>query len=98
MILFALGFGALAGALFGAAQGAVLARHVRGVARWIGGNALGWAMGLPLSYLAASMAGAHTPGWQMLGMSAMAGAGMGLFVSLPTYLAMQKMELAAPRS
>ncbi|MBK7533999.1 MAG: SDR family NAD(P)-dependent oxidoreductase [Myxococcales bacterium] len=97
VILFALGFGALTGALFGAAQGAVLTRHVRGVARWIGGNALGWAMGLPLSYLAASMAGAHTPGWQMLGMSAMAGAGMGLFVSLATYLAMQKMELAAPR-
>ncbi len=53
-ILMASGFGVLVGALFGGAQ--TLALSGLGVVRWpwIVGNAVGWALGLPVIYLAAS--------------------------------------------
>lgn len=53
-ILAAAGFGVLVGALFGGAQ--TLALSGLGVPRWpwIAGNAVGWALGLPVIYLAAS--------------------------------------------
>lgn len=53
-ILMAAGFGVLVGALFGGVQ--TLALSGLGVARWpwIVGNAVGWSLGLPMIYLAAS--------------------------------------------
>jgi hypothetical protein len=53
-ILMASGFGVLVGALFGGVQ--TLALSGLGVPRWpwIAGNAVGWALGLPVIYLAAS--------------------------------------------
>lgn len=49
-------FGALAGAAFGFAQWLVLRHHARDATRWIWANALGWALGLPFSYLAGDTA------------------------------------------
>jgi hypothetical protein len=47
--------GALAGALFGWAQGRALRAHVSTVRPWVIGNALGWMLGLPFSFVAASV-------------------------------------------
>lgn len=88
---FAMIFGAIAGALFGAAQGIVLRAHVRGVRWWIAGSTIGWALGLPLAYLAGSL-GEDTPSWaQALGLSAAAGLGMGLCVGAATLPALRRM-------
>lgn len=90
--LFSMLFGAIAGALFGAAQASMLRKHVEGVGRWLLGSSAGWALGLPLSYLAGSLGTADMSVWQALGLSASAGAGMGLAVALGTFVAMRGMR------
>jgi hypothetical protein len=90
--MFAVGFGAVAGALFGIAQGVALKPHVRGVGVWIAGNAAGWATGLPLAYLAGSAGTLTMSWWQALGLSAAAGIGMGLCVACGTLVAMRRLE------
>ena len=90
--MFAVGFGAVAGALFGIAQGVALKPHVRGVGVWIAGNAAGWATGLPLAYLAGSVGTLTMSWWQALGLSAAAGIGMGLCVACGTLVAMRRLE------
>jgi hypothetical protein len=94
--LFSLGFGAVAGALFGVAQARVLAAHVRGVSNWVLGNMFGWAFGLPLAYIAGSLGSADMTWWQALGLSAAAGAGMGLCVAVGTFIATRRMQPRSP--
>ena len=94
--LFSLGFGAVAGALFGVAQARALALHVRRVSRWVLGNVFGWALGLPLAYIAGSLGSADMSWWQALGLSAVAGAGMGLCVAVGTFGAMMSMASRPP--
>ncbi len=93
--LFAAGFGAAAGALFGLAQARVLARQVRGTGAWVVGNLVGWALGLPFAYLAGSLGTATMTGWHALGLSAGAGACMGVFVALSTHVAMRRLRVIA---
>jgi NAD(P)-dependent dehydrogenase (short-subunit alcohol dehydrogenase family) len=88
---FAMVFGALAGALFGAAQGRVLAKHARGVGWWVLGSSLGWAVGLPFSYLAGSLGTATMRWWQALGASGAAGSAMGLCVGAATFVTLRRM-------
>ena len=90
--VFSMGFGAVAGALFGVTQARVLGPHVRGVSNWVLGNVFGWAFGLPLAYIAGSLGSADTTWWQALGLSAVAGAGMGLCVAAGTFVATRRMQ------
>ena len=94
--LLSLGFGAVAGALFGVAQARVLAPNVHGVSRWVLGNVFGWALGLPLAYIAGSLGSAGMTWWQALGLSAAAGAGMGLCVAVGTFVATRRMQPRSP--
>jgi hypothetical protein len=76
--------GAILGAGFGALQWLALRRHARRSGHWIATNALGWALALPLSYLAggsdfAAGSAAHAA------LAAIAtGAAMGTIVALAT--------------
>lgn len=88
---FALGFGALAGAAFGAAQGAVLTKHTCGVGWWVAGSSLGWACALPFAYVAGSLGTTTMTWWQALGLSGAAGLAMGLCVGLATFAATRRM-------
>ncbi len=90
--LFAVGFGAVAGALFGGAQARVLTRQVRGAGAWIVANMLGWALGLPFAYAAGRLGTATMTWWQALALSAAAGACMGLCVALPTWFALRRLQ------
>ncbi len=94
IVLFAAGFGAVAGAVFGVVQGRALAPHVRGVRSWILGNVGGWSLGLPCAYAAGSLGWAEMRWWHALGLSSAAGIAMGLFVALGTFLAMHRMASA----
>lgn len=94
--LFAAGFGAVAGALFGAVQGRALGRHVGGAWRWTLANVVGWAIGLPFAYAAGSLGTVDMTAWHALGLSAGAGAAMGLSVALATFLATQGMAPVSP--
>lgn len=53
--LGAIAGGAAAGLVFGAAQWTVLRHHTPEARRWIGANALGWALGIGWIYVAASL-------------------------------------------
>ena len=92
VVVFSLGFGAVAGALFGVAQARALARHVRSVSSWVLGNVFGWAFGLPLAYIAGSLGSADMTWWQALGLSAAAGTGMGFCVAVATFAATRCMQ------
>ena len=52
--------GAALGVILGAAQWFVLREHVRGARMWIAANALAWAAGMPLIFLAAGLPAPHT--------------------------------------
>lgn len=51
--------GAALGVILGAAQWFVLREHVRRAGLWIAANALAWATGMPLIFLAAGIPGPH---------------------------------------
>ncbi len=53
--LYAALFGAGVGAVFGAGRGLALPRGSLPIGRWVLGNAIGWAVGLPTIYVAASL-------------------------------------------
>ena len=55
VLAFAVALGAGAGALFGLAQGWVLRGHAPRWRLWIAANAVGWAVGLPFTYLAGGL-------------------------------------------
>jgi hypothetical protein len=88
-------FGALAGAGFGAAQWTALRHHTPDARRWIGANALGWAIGLPWSYLAGASIDGSSPA-QALAIAALAGAAMGLSVAVVTGVALVRLVGAHP--
>lgn len=90
VVLFAMGFGAVAGALFGLVQTRVLKEHVRGTRWWVLGSALGWSLGLPFSYLAGSL-DVSAVALQALAAAA-AGALMGLSVAFGTWLGLRRLE------
>ena len=71
----------LLGAIFGLFQWIALRRHSARAARWIGANALGWALALPWSYVAG--ASAHERG-AASALSVAAGVAMGLTLALVT--------------
>lgn len=88
----AMGFGAIAGALFGAAQARALSSHVRSIRAWVVANVAGWALGLPFSYLAGSVGSEGMAWWQALGLSAAAAVCMGLCIAGTTFIATRRME------
>jgi hypothetical protein len=84
-------FGGIAGAAFGWAQWRVLRLHADQAYLWIYTNAIGWAIGLPWSYLAGSLADVSDSVARMVVVGAVAGALMGLSVAVPTGLALRRM-------
>jgi hypothetical protein len=60
ILLLSAAAGAVLGMILGAAQWVVLRNHVRRSGRWIVANALAWAAGMPLIFLAAGLPGPHT--------------------------------------
>jgi hypothetical protein len=89
-------FGALAGALFGCAQWLVLRRHAHGAGRWIMANAVGWALGLPWSYLAGSSTDVSQALLWAVVSAVLAGALMGLAVALATAHALLRLQPTPP--
>lgn len=91
VVLFAMIFGAIAGSLFGFAQGRVLAPHVARWWPWVLGQSVGWALGLPLSYLAGSLGADVLGPLGSIAVGSLAGLGMGLSVALATFVATRRM-------
>lgn len=60
ILLLSAAAGAALGLILGAAQWVVLRDHVRRAGLWIGANALAWAVGMPLIFLAAGMPASQT--------------------------------------
>lgn len=91
--------GAAAGLAFGWAQWTVLRHHVSPSRRWIGANALGWALAIAWIYIAASLPTETTPGVLV----ALAGVGGGLLSGLTLgavtgWALLQFVEIAPPLS
>lgn len=91
-VLFATVFGALVGALFGAAQWTVLRRHVAGAGRWVAFNALGWALGLPITYVAGGLGSPDMSLASGIALAAGAAVVMGLGVALGSWAAFGRMQ------
>lgn len=85
-------FGAIAGTAFGWAQWLVLRRHARDARRWISANALGWALGLPWTYVAGSTADLSASVSFAILASTIAGALMGASVAVATGRALSRIE------
>jgi hypothetical protein len=85
-------FGALAGAAFGLAQWLVLRRHAHDARRWIWANSLGWALGLPWSYLAGSTISVSDSLLVAIIVGSIAGALMGASVALVTGRALARIR------
>jgi hypothetical protein len=60
ILLLSTAAGAALGLILGTAQWFVLRNHVARAGVWIGANALAWAVGMPLIFLAAGIPGPHT--------------------------------------
>lgn len=91
-------FGAIAGAVFGFAQWIVLRHHALNARKWITANALGWAVGLPWSYLAGSIGDVTRSVPWTIGIGIVAGALMGASVALATGRALVGMISLTPTS
>lgn len=76
--------GVFLGALFGMFQWTALKRHADNSTKWIIGNALGWGLGLPVIFVAASLTPAGTPLLQIVLLGAIAGLLTGFIVGLFT--------------
>ena len=86
--MFAAVFGVLIGAVFGLGQSWALPAEARRRYRWIIGNAVGWAIGLPFVYVAAQLA-ADQSGWVVrIALWAAGGIGAGSCVGLSTGIAL----------
>jgi hypothetical protein len=70
--------GAVAGVAFGGAQALVLRHHVARAGRWVGANALAWAIGVAIITVGASV----VPGGWSIAALALYGAGVGLLAGL----------------
>lgn len=91
-LIFSCLFGAATGLLFGAAQWWVLRRHVEGSGFWIWGNAIGWALGLPATYVGGGLVEESAPHWWMALVVLSAAALMGFGASLGTWVSMRWMK------
>jgi hypothetical protein len=89
--LFATLFGLAVGAVFGLGQALALPTGSRARRLWIIGNAAGWAVGLPLIYVAAHLA-SDLPGWgARIGLWMAGGLGAGLAVGAATAVVLRLM-------
>jgi hypothetical protein len=84
-------FGAMAGAIFGFAQWLVLRRHATNARQWIAANSIGWAIGLPWSFLAGSVADISISVTRAVVIAIIAGGLMGASVAVPTGFALKRM-------
>jgi hypothetical protein len=89
IIAFACLFGGIAGALFGGAQAVALAPYVRRVWPWVAGNAAGFALGLPFTYVAGGVLSESPLVIAVVGGGS--GLAMGLAVALATAIALRAM-------
>jgi deazaflavin-dependent oxidoreductase (nitroreductase family) len=93
------GLGAAGGAVLlcsiGAAQAVVLRRHVEHAGRWIGANALGWLLGLPVSFASLAIAPGE-PAGARVAFAVAGGIGMGFVVALVTGRTLMRL-LRTPR-
>jgi hypothetical protein len=85
-------FGAMAGALFGFAQWLAVRSHARSASRWIGANALGWALGLPWSFAAGALGDLGVSVPLAVAIAVAGGALMGASVAVATGLALRRIE------
>lgn len=92
VMLFAIGFGAVAGALFGVVQLPALRGLVARRGAWVAGSAAGWGAGLPWAYLAGSLGSPDMPWWQAGALVAGAGLAMGLCAGAGTFVALRRLE------
>jgi hypothetical protein len=92
VIVFSSGFGLLVGALFGGAQALAFRSAAHRSYWWVVSNAVGWAVALPVIYLAASLPGENTTQWQALAAAIVSGAVAGLLLGAITGLAFWRME------
>ncbi len=88
--LYAAGFGLVVGAAFGAAQWLVLRRAARRALLWIPANMIGWAVALPLIYLAASVGSAELGVGAIAVRAVLGGLGAGLLFGLVTGLFLRR--------
>lgn len=88
---FASVFGASAGALFGVAQWIVLRAHAARAARWIAANAIGWSIGLPITYVGGSLPAQGRGALPVVLAGALSGLLAGASVALATLVALRRM-------
>lgn len=85
-------FGVGIGAVFGLAQSWALPPQARPRRLWVACNAIGWALGLPLIYMAAQVA-ADQAGWTLrLLLWALGGVGAGASVGVATGLCLRRLK------
>lgn len=88
---FASVFGATAGALFGVAQWFVLRAHAARAGRWIAANAIGWSIGLPITYVGGSVPAEGGGPLPVVLAGALSGLLAGASVALATLVALRRM-------
>lgn len=84
--------GAGLGVMFGFVQRFALRAAATDTHWWVVANAMGWALALPLIYVAASLGGPDDPISAYIGAGLVAGLGAGLVLGLVTGLSFWKME------
>lgn len=98
VILFAAVFGLGAGLLFGVAQALAIPKGVRRRWAWVVANTLGWAIALPLTYVA-GQAAADLPGFTPhVALYGLGGLGAGVTIGLATACALAFMPVDGTRS
>ncbi|MCA9660179.1 MAG: SDR family NAD(P)-dependent oxidoreductase [Myxococcales bacterium] len=95
-LAFASLFGLIIGALFGLAQWSVLRRHAERSGRWIVGNAVGWALGLPVTYVAGGLVDEGSGTSAVMAVALVAAGLMGLGVATGTWFFLRSVGPKAP--
>jgi hypothetical protein len=90
--LAAAAFGAVAGAVFGAAQWLVLRGEAERPARWIAVNSAGWAVAVPCISIAATLPASDTPAGALAALGAAAGLMAGLVLGAVTGLGVVRLR------
>jgi hypothetical protein len=98
VILFAAVFGLGAGLLFGVAQAWAIPKGVRRRWAWIVANTLGWAIALPLTYVAGQAAADLSGFTPRVALYGLGGLGAGLTIGLATACALAFMPTDGTRS
>jgi hypothetical protein len=92
IVAFASIFGLLIGGLFGGVQALALRQSAHCSYWWVIGNALGWAIALPVIYLAASLPDQATAMWHIVAAGLGSGIVAGVLLGAVTGLAFWPME------